>query len=60
LNLALIALPAADLFLTSFLNKSPVVMHFQLKCSAIAIAFSYLKLPGGPIKKTRLVGSLPR
>jgi|TARA_B110000285_G_scaffold188840_1_gene215211 hypothetical protein len=53
-------LPSGDLLLTSFLNKSPVVMHFQLKCSAIAIAFSYLKLPGGPIKKTRLVGSLPK
>lgn len=44
-------LPYSDFLLTSFFNKSPIEMLYQLKYSANANAFSFLLPPGGPTKK---------
>lgn len=44
-------LPYSDFLLTSFFNKSPMEILYQLKYSARAKAFSFLFAPGGPTKK---------
>lgn len=49
---SVILAPIGVFLLISFLNKSPVEIHFHPKCSARNKAFSYLNEPGGPIKNT--------
>ena len=53
LNASWTRLPVSVFLATSFLRSSPVVMHFHPNWSAMKAAFSYLKLPGGPIRNTR-------